>query len=70
MNEHTFQIGDIISYNDPIFDDSKHFVSSYFVVSKIVDDMYYYMLPLNDELEEEQYLIDWVDGSSKWKKIS
>ena len=64
-----FQIGDIISYNDPIFDDSKHFVSSYFVVSKIVDDMYYYMLPLNDELEE-QYFIDWVDGSSKWKKIS
>ncbi len=64
-----FQVGDIISYNDPIFDDSKHFVSSYFVVSKIVDDMYYYMLPLNDELEE-QYLIDWVDGSSKWKKIS
>lgn len=64
-----FQIGDIISYNDPIFDDSKHFVSSYFVVSNIVDDMYYYMLPLNDELEE-QYLIDWVDGSSKWKKVS
>ena len=64
-----FQIGDIAVYNDPIFDDSKHFVSSYFVVSKIVDDMYYYMLPLNDELEE-QYFIDWVDGSSKWKKIS
>ena len=64
-----FQIGDNVVYNDPIFDDSKHFVSSYFVVSKIVDDMYYYMLPLNDELEE-QYLIDWVDGSSKWKKIS
>ena len=64
-----FQIGDIAVYNDPIFDDSKHFVSSYFVVSKIVDDMYYYMLPLNDELEE-QYFIDWVDGSSRWKKIS
>ena len=64
-----FQIGDIVVYNDPIFDDSKHFVSSYFVVLKIIDDMYYYMLPLNDELEE-QYLIDWVDRSSKWKKIS
>ena len=64
-----FQIGDIVVYNDPIFDDSKRFVSSYFVVSKIGDDMYYYMLPLNDELEE-QYFIDWVDGSSKWKKIS
>ena len=61
-----FQIGDIVVYNDPIFDVSK---PSYFVVSKIGDDMYYYMLPLNDELEE-QYLIDWVDGSSKWKKIS
>lgn len=64
-----FQIGDIVVYNDPIFDDSKRFVSSYFVVSKIVDDMYYYMLPLNDELEITN-LIDWVDGSSKWKKIS
>jgi len=67
-----FQIGDIISYNDPTFDDSKHFVSSYFVVANIVDDMYYCLLPLNDVYNDfnEQHLISWVDDSSRWKKVS
>ena len=68
-----FQIGDIALYNDPLFDDSKHFISSYFVVSDIVDGMYYYMLPLtNDDYSNdiESYLVTWVDDSWKWEKAS
>ena len=68
-----FQVGDIALYNDPLFDDSKCFIASYFVVSDIVDGMYYYMLPLtNDEYsnEIESYLVTWVDDSWKWEKAS
>ena len=70
-----FQIGDIALYNDPLFDDSKCFISSYFVVSDIVDGMYYYMLPLNTEYDDkneeiESYLVTWVDDSWKWEKVS
>ena len=69
----TFQIGDIALYNDPLFDDSKCFISSYFVVSDIVDGMYYYMLPLNTDdysNDIESYLVTWVDDSWKWEKVS
>lgn len=68
-----FQIGDIALYNDPLFDDSKCFISSYFVVSDIVDGMYYYMLPLNTDdysNDIESYLVTWVDDSWKWEKVS
>ena len=70
-----FQIGDIALYNDPLFDDSKCFISSYFIVSDIVDGMYYYMLPLNTEYDDkneeiESYLVTWVDDSWKWEKVS
>ena len=67
-----FQVGDIISYNDPLFDDSKHFVTDYFVVSNIVDDMYYHLLPLNNDkyVQPETYLVAWVNDSSKWKKVT
>ena len=68
-----FQIGDIALYNDPLFDDSKCFISSYFIVSDIVDGMYYYMLPLtNDDYSNdiESYLVTWVDDSWKWEKAS
>jgi len=68
-----FQIGDIALYNDPLFDDSKCFIASYFVVSDIVDGMYYYMLPLtNDDYSNdiESYLVTWVDDSWKWEKAS
>ena len=66
-----FQIGDIISYSDPLFNE-RSYVYSYFVVANIVDDMYYYMLPLNDVYDDfnEQYLISWVDDSSRWKRVS
>ena len=71
-----FQIGDIAIFNDPLFDDSKHFISSYFIISDVVNGMYYHMLPLNtdDGISEdgvnESYLISWIDGSSKWSKVS
>lgn len=70
-----FQIGDIACFKDPLFDDGAAFVTSYFVVSNIFDDMYYSMLPLNDDgISEdgvnESYLISWIDGSSKWEKVS
>ena len=70
-----FQIGDIALYNDPLFDDSKCFIASYFVVSDVVDGMYYYMLPLNTEYDDnsndiESYLVTWVDDSWKWEKAS
>ena len=70
-----FQIGDIALFNDPLFDDSKCFISSYFIVSDIVDGMYYYMLPLNTEYDDkneeiESYLVTWVDDSWKWEKVS
>lgn len=71
-----FQIGDIACFKDPLFDDGAAFIASYFVVSNIFDDMYYSMLPLNgdDGISEdgvnESYLISWIDGSSKWEKVS
>ncbi len=70
-----FQIGDIACFKDPLFDDGAAFIASYFVVSDIVDGMYYYMLPLNTENDDnneeiESYLITWVDDSWKWKKVS
>lgn len=66
-----FQIGDIACFKDPLFDDGAAFVTSYFVVSNIFDDMYYSMLPLDDgEGINESYLISWIDGSSKWEKVS
>ena len=68
-----FQIGDIALFNDPLFDDSKCFISSYFIISDIVDGMYYYMLPLtNDDYSNdiESYLVTWVDDSWKWEKAS
>ena len=71
-----FQIGDIALFNDPLFDDSKCFISSYFLVSDIVDGMYYPMLPLNTDdgmIEDgvnESYLVTWVDDSWKWEKAS
>lgn len=71
-----FQIGDIACFKDPLFDDGAAFIASYFVVSNIFDDMYYSMLPLNDDdgISEdgvnESYLISWIDGSSKWEKVS
>lgn len=66
-----FQIGDIACFKDPLFDDGAAFVTSYFVVSNIFDDMYYSMLPLDDgEGINESYLITWIDGSSKWEKVS
>lgn len=71
-----FQIGDIACFKDPLFDDSKHFISSYLIISDIVNGMYYHMLPLNtdDGISEdgvnESYLISWIDGSEKWSKVS
>jgi hypothetical protein len=68
-----FQIGDIACYNDPLFDEGT-FVSSYFIVSDIVDDERYYMLPLNaygnENGEIEDYLITWINSSPKWKKVT
>ena len=65
-----FQIGDIISYNDALFD--LHCITDYFVVSNIVDDMYYHLLPLNNDkyVQTETYLVAWVNDSSKWKKVT
>lgn len=66
-----FQVGDIACFNDPLFDDGAAFITSYFVVSNIYDGMYYSMLPLNDDEDaNDSYLITWVDGSSKWSKVS
>lgn len=70
-----FQIGDIVCFKDPLFDDGAAFIASYFVVSNIFDGMYYSMLPLNDDgISEdgvnESYLVSWIDGSSKWSKVS
>ena len=71
-----FQIGDIALFNDPLFDDSKCFIASYFIISDIVDGMYYHMLPLNTDdgmIEDgvnESYLVTWVDDSWKWEKAS
>lgn len=65
-----FQIGDIACFKDPLFDT---FIASYFVVSDIVDDMYYYMLPLDVYGEDagiEDYLITWINDSPKWSKVT
>lgn len=68
-----FQIGDIACYNDPLFD-TNTFIASYFIVSDIVDDERYYMLPLNaygnENGEIEDYLITWINSSPKWKKVT
>lgn len=66
-----FQIGDIVSYDDPIFDESSY-VSSYFLISKI-DNLEYFMVPLNPEDADDEiqsYHIKWVNSNSKWKKVS
>ena len=66
-----FQIGDIVVYNDPLFNEDSY-VSSFFLISKI-SNLDYFMVPLTpeeDDDEQESYLIKWVDSNSKWKKVS
>ena len=68
-----FKIGDIVAYDDTLFDDDNPtYVSDYFFVTNIDDKMIYLNNFNNDQNDNpiESYHVGWIEDSPSWRKLS